>query len=146
MNNDLDYKQIPQGYLHCLSADCTRSADCLRFKVGMAAGESVSYFKIVNPAYAKKQEDCHFFQPDQKVRLAYGITHLYDNLTKRNAEKLWKLIHNYIGNAVYYRIRNKERAIRPEEEAFIRKAFLEAGITEEPQFDEYKEQYDFSER
>lgn len=143
MEANFNYKEVPQGYLHCLNAQCPRSADCLRFKIGTIVDKETLYFTIVNPAYQPDTDKCRFFRPDQLTRHPIGITHLFDNLPHKTAQNLWKTIHKHIGNSVYYRIRDKERAIRPEEEAFIRQAFIEEGITEEPCFDEYIEQYDF---
>jgi hypothetical protein len=144
MKKDFDYKDVPQGYLHCLHAGCPRSADCLRFKVGAAVHEDIPYFSILNPAYVTKQKECNFFQPDELVRCAYGISHLYDNLLHKQYLKIKKIIHDYLGHSHYYRVRNKLLPIKPEEQAFIRELFIKEGIETEPLFDEYVEHYDFS--
>lgn len=143
MKEYLDYKEVPRGYLHCLNAGCIRSADCLRFKAGAIADEDITSFSILNPAYAKKQNECHFFQSDEKVRYAYGISHLYDGLLHTIYIKLKKAVYNHFGHNTYYRIYRKEYPLRPQDQAAIRKLFLKEGIETEPVYDEYVERYEF---
>ena len=143
MKENFDYNEVPQNYLHCLNASCRYSADCLRFKIGTLVNNKVASFAIVNPAYIAEQEECLYFQPDSLIRYAFGITHLYDNLPHTLYPKIKKQIYNHFGHSYYYRIRKKILPIKPEDQDFIRKLFIKAGIDAEPVFDEYREQYDF---
>ncbi len=143
MNEKFDYKEVPDGYLHCLNAQCVKSSDCLRFKAGTHVSNEVKYFLIINAANANEQKECSYFQPDRLVRCALGITHLYDNLPHTKYTKIKKAIHDHFGHSHYYRIYNKKYFIKPEDQVFIRELFVKEGIESEPLFDEYIERYDF---
>lgn len=143
MKKDFDYKEVPQGYLHCLDAECPHSSECLRFKIGAIVNEFVTDFSIVNPKYVEKQEECPYFQPDELVRYACGISHLYDGLLHTTYVKIKKKVHDYFGHTQYYRIQNKTRLITPKDQAVIREIFNEEGMSTVPVYDEYFENYDF---
>ncbi len=119
------------------------ASGCLRFKAGAHVSKDVPYFSIINAAYAGEQKECRYFQPDCLVRYALGINHLYDNLPHTKYSKIKKAIHDHFGHTHYYRIYNKQRPIKPEDQAFIRELFIKEGIETEPLFDEYTERYDF---
>lgn len=48
-----------------------------------------------------------------------------------------------MGRSMYYRIRNKERLLHPEEQKQIAAIFIKHGIKYEPTFDIYIEKYDW---
>lgn len=144
MEKDFDYNSIPKTYLYCLNAQCPHSAQCLRHQVAMHADPELMYLSVVNPAYvAGKEKNCPCFQSDHISRFASGITHLLDKIPHVQAVRLRSALYSHFGRNMYYRIRNKERLIRPEEQEFIRQLFLKNGINEEPAFDEYVELYDW---
>lgn len=110
----------------------------------MHADPELMYLSVVNPAYvAGKEKNCPCFQSDHISRFASGITHLLDKIPHVQAVRLRSALYSHFGRNMYYRIRNKERLIRPEEQEFIRQLFLKNGINEEPAFDEYVELYDW---
>ena len=80
---------------------------------------------------------------DRTARFAMGITHLLDKLPHSEAVIVKSLLYDLLKRNMYYRIKNKERSIRPSEQESIRQIFLSRGITDEPVFDEYIEQYDW---
>ena len=144
MKDNFDYKDVPQGYTHCLNTQCPRASECLRVKAGLLADENVPYFRTINPAYAARhQEECRYFHSDRLIRYASSITNLFTDLPHRKAIRLKKIIHNYFGHTVYYRIYNQVRLIDPKEQAFIRESFLKEGIETEPVFNSYVEKLDF---
>ena len=42
---------------------------------------------------------------------------------------------------MYYRFYRKEKYLSPEQQEYIRRIFRQKGITEEPAFDSYTEEY-----
>ena len=150
MSENFNYKEVPHGYTHCMNEQCPRSAECLRFLVGLHVDSQTSTFSVVNPAYVANiantanKGKCPYFRTRGLVRYALGITHLYDTLPHIKAGKIRKIIYNYYGKYAYYRIRNKERLINPEEQDYIRQVLNKEGIEGEPTFDLYVEQYDWS--
>lgn len=143
MENNFNYGQVPKNYLHCQNTQCQHSASCLRFLVALRIDSSVSSFSIVNPAYVAGRTECPYFKPDQLIRFASGITYLFDNLPHAKAIKVKKIIYSHFGKNTYYRFRNQERLIKPEEQDFIHEVFVKEGIEEEPLFDKYVDKHDW---
>ena len=144
MNKDFDYKEVPSTYLHCLQEQCPRSAECLRFQVTLHIDPDIPHFLVINPGYiAGKEEKCLYFRPDCKICFAVGITHIFDNIPHTKAVRLKNILYSHFGRSMYYRIRNKERFMKPDEQVFIRETFKKEGIQEEPVFDKYIYQYNW---
>ncbi|NDV58237.1 DUF6078 family protein [Bacteroides sp. 519] len=144
MKKDFNYKDVPQTYPHCLHAQCPQAQKCLRFYVAQHADEETQTFPLINPNYLNgKEESCPYFQLNVLTRFASGITHLFDDLPHAKAVKIKQIIYNYFKRNMYYRILNKERLIKLDEEAFIRGVFKKEGIDTEPVFDEYVYKYDW---
>lgn len=143
MKENFNYQDVPKGYVHCLNAQCQHASECLRAKAGLFADEKVHYFRTINPVYVSNQEECRYFHPDLLIRYASGVTNLFVNLPYKKALKLKKIVHNYFGHSVYYRVYNQTRLISPEEQAFIREVFIKEGIETEPVYNEYIEKRNF---
>ncbi|NDW11861.1 hypothetical protein D0T50_03030 [Bacteroides sp. 214] len=144
MKDNFDYKQVPKAFLHCLHTPCPHSTECLRYIAALKADNDREYFSVVNPHYVSaKEKECPYFMPDSLTRFALGITHIYDNLPHAKAVKIKEILYNHFRRNTYYRIRNKERLIKPSEQEYIRKVFRREGVLEEPAFDQYVDQYDW---
>ena len=143
MNENFNYKEVPKNYTHCLNAQCPRSAECLRFKAACHADQRKTSLVVVNPAYVANAGECQFFQPIRFVRFARGITQLLNNLPHTQHVRIRKMLYNHFNKNVFYLILNKQRLIKPKEQDFIRKLFINEEIAVEPVFDEYIELYDW---
>lgn len=71
------------------------------------------------------------------------MDHLLDNIPHATAVIIRKEIYSLMGRSMYYRIRNKERLLHPEEQKQIAAIFIKHGIKYEPTFDIYIEKYDW---
>jgi hypothetical protein len=142
MKEDYDYKQVPANYLHCLNAQCPRSAKCLHHQVALRAGQDVASFRLLNPAHiAGREANCPYFEPDRTERFAIGIDHILDGLLHETYLSVKYDIIKYFGRHTYDNIRQKKRLITPEEQEGIRRLFKRHGIPKEPVFDEYFDDY-----
>lgn len=144
MEKDFNYNDVPNLFLHCQNAGCPLSDSCLRFQAALYLPADRSTLSIVNPAFVATQPTCAYFLSCDKARYALGITHLFNNLPHYKAVSVKKMVYNYLGRGLYYRIRNKERMLSPKEQANIKQLFLKEGIEEDPVFDQYIEQYVWS--
>ena len=142
--NNFNYKEVPHNYIHCLNAQCPCAGNCLRFIAAQHADAKIATFRVVNPVYIASRKECPLFHPNQVIRYAVGITHLYENLPYIKMRPIKRQIQAYFGRSKYYRIYRKERNISPEEQSFIRELFRKMGIQEEPAFDEYVDMYKWS--
>lgn len=144
MEPTLDYQSAPYDFAHCFDSRCTCADKCLRHFLGEHIPAERDYVTTVNPLkVGKSEKSCPFFRPKKIVRLAVGMIHLYDNLNYRDAVAVKREISHTLGRGIYYRIRNGERPIQPGEQDYIRRVFRKHGITTEPVFDGYKEEYEW---
>lgn len=144
MEPESKYESVPKGFAYCLNAQCKHSAMCLRYLVSKELSPERQAFSIVNPDCTTPQaESCPFFKADQKDKYALGITHLLDDLPHNKALDIKRTILSTFSKGTFYRIRNKERLISPDEQNIIRQIFFEHGVNADPHFDKYVEQYDW---
>ena len=141
---DFEYKDVPKRFYHCFNAQCTRSAECLSFLVASNVDAETPLYTIVNPAYVATKIECPFFRKIQILRYARGIARLFDNIPHAKAISAKRRIISHFGKTLYYRVFNKERLLNPEDIDFVRQVFTKLEIAEEPAFDEYVDQYDWS--
>ena len=144
MEDCFNYDSVPLNYLHCLNPDCARSESCLRHLVTLHVPQSVKSIVTVNPAnYPMDAGQCPYFRSTVKLRYAWGISTLFDNIPYKKAVLLKGMIRTLFPKPTYYRILHKERGLSPAEQAEIAGLFAQACITETPAFDSYTEEYDW---
>lgn len=144
MQENFDYSSVPHNFIHCLNGQCRHANRCLRYQVTQYIPVQRKSFAIANPACTTPDADaCPYFMSDQMEQFALGITHLLDNIPHKEVNAIKRQIIACMNKATYYRCWRKERLIKPAEQEQIRQIFLNKGITEQPVFDEYVEQYDW---
>lgn len=94
-------------------------------------------------SHYRQRKNCTFFKPFRTSLFASGMDHLLDNIPHATAVIIRKEIYSLMGRSMYYRIRNKERLLHPEEQKQIAAIFIKHGIKYEPTFDIYIEKYDW---
>ena len=108
----------------------------------MHVPQSVKSIVTVNPAnYPMDAGQCPYFRSTVKLRYAWGISTLFDNIPYKKALLLKGMIRTLFPKPTYYRILHKERGLSPAEQAEIAGLFAQACITETPAFDSYTEEY-----
>ncbi|WP_321333684.1 DUF6078 family protein [uncultured Bacteroides sp.] len=142
MNNDFDYISVPYGYAHCFKNQCPKASNCLHQFAARYTTPDIPFITIINPACIPADaSSCPYFQPSERIRAAWGISHLLDNVPYKDARNLRSQMLEHFGKNLYYRFYRKERCIKPDDQAFIRQLFRQKGITEEPVFDSYTWEY-----
>ncbi len=145
MENTFDYHSVPSGYSHCFENRCIKKEHCLRYVAGSHAAEQPGGLKIVNPHHIPKDtSECTYFRSLEKIRVAWGVSYIFDNIPYKLATQLRKKIIEHFGRTAYYRFYRHENGIMPEDQLYIRQMFKEYGITQEPEFDFYKDQYKYN--
>lgn len=143
MSPDFDYSLFPYTFAHCLNGECLRADKCLRRQVALRMPKERGFVTVLNPKHVEPSgEDCTCFVPDQPQQYARGITHLLDRVPHNDAIIIKQQMINHFGQTNYYRFKRKERLVKPNEQAYIKRLFHNRGVTTEPVFDEYVEYYD----
>lgn len=144
MNTQIDFNDIPKNYLYCTHSKCPHHNKCLRYQATLCMPQTLPYYSVVNPSHITGNENnCTFFKPFRTSLFASGMDHLLDNIPHATAVIIRKERYSLMGRSMYYRIRNKERLLHPEEQKQIAAIFIKHGIKYEPTFDIYIEKYDW---
>ena len=140
----LQFPFAPKDFARCLNATCPRSQNCLRRTAALQDTDEHLFLKVVNPLrYPKEGEECELFRSTDKVRMAWGVTHLLDNVPYKEGSLLRNMIINHLGRSQYYRCFRKERPFAPQDQQTIRMLFRQRGISEEPSFDYYTNEFNW---
>lgn len=142
METNFDYQLVPYTFNHCFKHECAKAKNCLRnIAARNCTGSSIT-LRIINPACIPADADaCPYFTSDQKIRVAWGIRHLLDNVPYKDVFEIKSRLMGYFGRAKYYRFYRNEKYLTPDDQAFVRKLFRQKGIKEEPVFESYSEEY-----
>lgn len=130
----IDYNLIPQNFLHCCNSECTRAEHCLRQVAFRSLNDSRKEIRILNPRLTPG-ETCRDYCTSEPQVFRRGLTHLYDNMTLKTAKNVRATLYTHFGNTQYYRIVNGERAVSPDEQAYICRVLKRNGITDQDVFD-----------
>lgn len=142
MEKQPQYPFAPQQFARCLNAACPHAEKCLRRAVALQDTDEHPFLKAVNPLfYPQGDEPCKVFRSADKVRMAWGVTHLLDNVPHKKVSLLRDCIISQLGRSQYYRCFRKERPFSPEDQQFIGRLFRQHGINEEPKFDYYTSEF-----
>lgn len=143
--NNFNYQSVPYNYAHCFNEQCSQSAKCLRHLVAQNSTSQNNTLSIINPkCIPDDTANCPFFKSNRKIRLAWGIKHLLDNVPYKDGDAIRQQLIAHFGKNYYYQVYRLERGLLPEDQEYFRQIFRSNGITEEPEFEKYTEEYDFS--
>ena len=144
MNKKIDFNDVPENYLYSTYNKCPRRNECLRHQATLRIPQNVPDFRTVNPNHIIGNENnCSFFKPYRTSRFACGIDHILDNIPYSTAVIIRKELYSLMGRSMFYRIRNKERMLHPDEQKQIIAVFLKHGIENKPEFDQYIDLFDW---
>ena len=142
MNNNFDYESVPDHYTHCFNEQCDRSEKCMRRFAAQHSNSSRPVIRVISPVcFPEDVNTCSYFHPIRKIRMAWGVKKLLDNVPSKDAKALKAQIISYFGRTHYYRVYRKEHGITPEQQTVVRHLLHSKGILGEPAFDSYSEVY-----
>lgn len=97
MEKQPQFPFAPKDFARCLNATCPRSQNCLRRTAALQDTDEHLFLKVVNPLrYPKEGEECELFRSTDKVRMAWGVTHLLDNVPYKEGSLLRNMIINHL--------------------------------------------------
>ena len=144
MENNFDYQSVPYEYAHCFNSLCTRKEKCLRHLVAANSSSQYPTLRVVNPhCIPADTSACPYICETRKYHVAWGIKHLFENVTHKRAKSIKMQLLAYFGRTAYYRYYRMEQGLYPKAQAYISQAFKQNGIEEAPQYERYSEEYSF---
>lgn len=142
MEKDFDYQSVPYGFAHCYNSQCVQGSKCLRHLVAENCDTQYPTLSIINPnCIPADTKTCPHFRSTQKLHMAWGFKHLLDNVPYKDGSALRQQLVNHFGKTNYYRYYRQERPLLPKDQAYFKQALLQKGITDEPKFDRYSDEY-----
>ena len=140
----IDFKKIPEWWALCPNAQCTMSGQCLRHQVYLQVPAHIKEWSCVLPQNVS-EEQCEFFQKAEQVRIARGFKGIWKQIHSRDARHDIRMaLTAYFGSkGSYYRYRDGERTITPEQQQHILDILRRMGYHGDASFDEYNEDYVF---
>jgi hypothetical protein len=148
-NQTLSYEQSllrerSRHYLLCYNATCPRKDHCLHWLVGQWASDDTLYATVVNP-YRKDvvAGTCTDYCSNAKVKMARGMLNFYENIPEGKAKAIRSDLIATFNKTLYFKWRNGEKPITPEQQAQIASICRANGWTEPPVYDAYYEEYQF---
>lgn len=143
-DSQLKNKPVPTNYARCYKEECPKADNCLRHLAMLRTTADTPFINIVNPASTPVDTTaCPYFQSAQKLHYAWGVSHLLDKVPFKDGKYIRSQLVGHFGKSQYYRFYRRERPLTPDDQTFIRQVFLRKGITEEPVFDSYSDDYDW---
>lgn len=135
-------QKAPYGWRYCFNEQCPLHADCATYLSSKYLREDEDAGSAVFPN-AYRDGSCRHFKKARLIRTAWGFTHLFDNVRKKDVEMLKQEVIGIIGSkSYYYQYRRGEHGLTPEGQKQITKLFKRYGY-DEVEFDQYKEEVGF---
>lgn len=133
---------VPYQWAYCFNEQCPRHDDCAAYLSSKFLKESPDYGNAIYPN-ACRDGACRHFKRARVVRTAWGFSHLFDNVKKKDAERLKTRLMNYFGNrSYYYRYKRGDYHLSPAQQEWISNLFKRYGY-DEVNFQYYKNEIDF---
>ena len=131
---------VPYSYARCYNEQCRQAEN--KFNTVASSRGDYPFITILNPVrFPKADGNCSYFQKAEKVRMAWGVKGLLDKIPYEDAVSIKQQLIGHFGKTKYYRFYREERYLTPKEQAYIRQVFCNKGITEEPPFTRYTDEY-----
>lgn len=133
---------IPFGFARCYQERCPLKDKCLRYYAAQIEENEANSVLIVNPRLIPEDaSQCSYFKSLKKIRVAWGVKHLFDEVPAKLLRSLKSRIIASIGRTRYYRCYRMEQGLMPSEQQFIADAFSKCGLTIKPKYDHYTEEF-----
>ena len=142
MKHSSEKPLAPANYSRCFNNQCPKADNCLRRMAALNDTDEYPFVNSVNPqCFPADGGTCLYFQSAQKIHVPWGIKHQLDEVPYKDVFELKHRMLGYFGRGKYYRFYRKECFLTPENQNYIRQLFLQKGITKEPAFESYSNEY-----
>ena len=96
------------------TSNVPKACNCLRRVAALLTTADTSYISIVNPMCIPATGiDCPHFQNAEKIHVAWGISHLLDNVPYKDGTNIKQQLIGHFGKTLYYRFYREETLPKP---------------------------------
>lgn len=124
---DIYFKDVHRLSPICFNDTCPSHDGCLRYIAGRKSPVTLRYHLCVVPQ-AMQENRCELFQSAEPVHVAYGFSHSYDEVMKRDFTPMRKELTAYLSNKRgYYKYLRGEWPLMPDQQRHIEEVFRRFG-------------------
>lgn len=140
----IKYNEIPQWWAVCQQTSCPRSGECLRYQAFTQIPDGVRSWPSVLPQAAKEGE-CPCFVTSERLKMARGFGEIKNKVRARDVRMAIRLkLTEYLGSkGSYYRYKDGEKLLSPEQQRWILDLLESYGCPTENFFNQFEEAYVF---
>ena len=145
IEQDFDFRQVPKTWALCYIGECKRKKECMRYQLQLLATDETHCRPCILPTVMRDGKACQHFHPIEKVRAAAGFKKILTEVKEKHRAAIRLKLISYLGQGgTFYRYRNGESLLMPEQQKWIVNLLRKYGYTEGIEFDSYKELYRYS--
>ena len=89
MKHSSEKPLAPANYSRCFNNQCPKADNCLHRLAALRDTPEYPSIRIINPlCIPEESSQCAYFQSTQKIHVAWGISHLLDEVPYKNLQPL----------------------------------------------------------
>ena len=123
---NIDFENKPTSFILCFNKKCLLRKKCLRHLTTLVKGKENDLLLVVN-ALKFNQTNCKYYLENKKAHIAYGMKGSFEDVKAKDIAKMRKELMKHFGQTYYYKKRNGEMPITPNEQMFIENLFKRYG-------------------
>ena len=125
----------------CQNAACANAGGCLRYQEFLdVSADKVSIYTLNPLRYPKDGDTCAYYNSAEKIRVAWGIRRLLDNVPHAHAAKIRDALIARFGKNSYYKMFRGEIPLLPAEQAAVQEVFRKNGVDAAPAYERFTEE------
>lgn len=137
-----DFSKVSPMTALCFNEQCGRKQECMRYMVGQQIPKDHERGLSIYPN-ALHEGSCKHFREFRVIEAAYGFGDIFANVATKHAPEMRRKMEHYLGgHGTYYRYKNGERPLSPEQQEWIRSLFESYGYDRNVEFCNYKQEVD----
>lgn len=114
MKHSSEKPLAPANYSRCFNNQCPKADNCLHRLAALRDTPEYPSIRIINPlCIPEDSSQCAYFQSTQKIHVAWGISHLLDEVPYKNLQPLKSQLIAHFGRGKYYPSTGKNLTFPP---------------------------------
>ena len=102
MKHSSEKPLAPANYSRCFNNQCPKADNCLHRLAALRDTPEYPSIRIINPlCIPEDSSQCAYFQSTQKIHVAWGISHLLDEVPYKNLQPLKSQLIAHFGRGKY---------------------------------------------
>ena len=137
------FSNMPKEWAVCFMHDCILKEQCLRYYAGKTFPINQQSTLSVLPS-AHSGNSCREFRTMKKERLAWGFSHLFDDVKHTDYRSLRRTMESHFGSRfIYYRYHRGINKLSEGEQQWVDELFQRYGYAAPRVYDNYQMSWEY---